>query len=235
MASFAVALVLLVAQGTQTGTSPAAGTGSQTAIEQELIALDKKFDEASRKGDTAFLRENLTDDLIRVSQNAEVRGKAEVLKTAEARAADPPATAMAGIDAPSEYTIRVHGDTAIMAHAEKPTDVSPAFAVIHVFVKQQGRWKMAAWGNTRGPFTTEMKINAAGYEFLAAGKTSEAVELFKMNVRLYPNSWNAYDSLGEAYAKTGDNALAIQNYDKSMQLNPKNETGRAALLKLKGQ
>ena len=48
-------------------------------------------------------------------------------------------------------------------------------------------------------------------------------------------SWNTYDSLGEAYAKAGDTALAIQNYEKSVQLNPKNEARIAALAKLKGK
>ena len=70
---------------------------------------------------------------------------------------------------------------------------------------------------------------------MADGKLKEAIELFKMNVQLYPESWNVYDSLGEAYATAGETALAIQNYEKSLQLNPKNETGRAALAKLKGK
>jgi Tfp pilus assembly protein PilF len=56
-----------------------------------------------------------------------------------------------------------------------------------------------------------------------------------MNVRLYPESWNVYDSLGEAQAKAGDTALAIQNYEKSLQLNPQNEPGKAALAKLRGK
>lgn len=42
-----------------------------------------------------------------------------------------------------------------------------------------------------------------------------------------------YDSLGEAYAAAGRKDLAIQNYEKSLQLNPKNDTGKAALEKLK--
>jgi Flp pilus assembly protein TadD len=53
-------------------------------------------------------------------------------------------------------------------------------------------------------------------------------------VRLFPASWNVYDSLGEAYAAAGRKDLAIQNYEKSLQLNPKNDTGKAALEKLKG-
>ena len=57
----------------------------------------------------------------------------------------------------------------------------------------------------------------------------------RVNVKLFPASWNAYDSLGEAYAAAGQKDLAIQNYEKSVQLNPKNDNGKAALAKLKGR
>ena len=74
----------------------------------------------------------------------------------------------------------------------------------------------------------------AGYDFLGAKQVNDAIEVFKLNVKLFPNSWNVYDSLGEAYAAAGDTKLAIENYEKSMTLNPKNETGIAALAKLRG-
>ncbi len=106
---------------------------------------------------------------------------------------------------------------------------------MHLFVKQQGRWKMAAWSSVPTAPTPEHSINRAGYELMQSGKRQEAIELFKVNVRLYPESWNVYDSLGEAYADAGETALAIQNYEKSVQLNPQNETGKAALAKLKGK
>ena len=70
---------------------------------------------------------------------------------------------------------------------------------------------------------------------MESGRLQDAIELLTTNVRLFPESWNTYDSLGEAYAKVGDTALAIQNYEKSIQLNPKNEIGKAALSKLRGK
>ena len=54
-----------------------------------------------------------------------------------------------------------------------------------------------------------------------------------VNVKLYPEAWNTYDSLGEAYAIKGNKELAIKNYEKSMELNPNNEFGKLALAKLK--
>lgn len=60
-------------------------------------------------------------------------------------------------------------------------------------------------------------------------------DVFKLDVQLYPDSWNTYDSLGEAYAAAGQKDLAIQNYEKSIQLNPKNDIGKQALAKLRGK
>ncbi|HMG69058.1 MAG TPA: tetratricopeptide repeat protein, partial [Chitinophagaceae bacterium] len=64
-------------------------------------------------------------------------------------------------------------------------------------------------------------------------KINEAVEIFRMNVKLFPDSWNTYDSLGEALALAGNKKEAIENYEKSVQLNPKSDGGIAALAKLK--
>ena len=63
-------------------------------------------------------------------------------------------------------------------------------------------------------------------------KLPEAIAVFKLNVEFFPNSSNVYDSLGEAYRLKGDKALAITNYKKSVELNPKNKSGVEALKKL---
>jgi Flp pilus assembly protein TadD len=57
--------------------------------------------------------------------------------------------------------------------------------------------------------------------------------VFKLNVQLHPESWNVYDSLGEAYAAAGDKKNAIANYEKSIQLNANSQGGKDALAKLK--
>ena len=48
----------------------------------------------------------------------------------------------------------------------------------------------------------------------------------KLNVEFYPNAWNVYDSLAEAYMTNGEKDLAIANYKKSLELNPQNANGR---------
>ncbi|MCF7824841.1 MAG: alpha/beta fold hydrolase [Candidatus Marinimicrobia bacterium] len=78
----------------------------------------------------------------------------------------------------------------------------------------------------------EAAMNALGYEYLFADKLNDAITIFQMNVAEYPESWNTYDSLGEAYMNAGNNELAVENYMKSIELNPANENGAAMLKKL---
>jgi tetratricopeptide (TPR) repeat protein len=81
----------------------------------------------------------------------------------------------------------------------------------------------------------EFVLNALGYESLQKGKTDDAIRLFAKNVSEHPDSSNAYDSLGEAYAKAGKKELAIENYEQSIKLNPKNQNGIDRLKKLRGE
>jgi CubicO group peptidase (beta-lactamase class C family) len=75
----------------------------------------------------------------------------------------------------------------------------------------------------------EADINRVGYVLLQNGKKKEAIEAFKINVENFPKSGNVYDSLGEAYLADGDKNLAIVNYTKSVELDPKNEAGKKVL------
>jgi pimeloyl-ACP methyl ester carboxylesterase len=79
----------------------------------------------------------------------------------------------------------------------------------------------------------EGEINSLGYRFLQNGKIKDAIELFKLNTIAYPNSGNVYDSLGEAYMKSGDTQSAINNYQKSLEFNPENNNAKEMLKKLK--
>jgi CubicO group peptidase (beta-lactamase class C family) len=81
----------------------------------------------------------------------------------------------------------------------------------------------------------ENRLNSVGYGFLRDKKLAEAIAVFKLNVELYPQSWNVYDSLAEGYMNKGDNEQAILNYEKSLALNPNNVNGEAMLRKLKGE
>jgi tetratricopeptide (TPR) repeat protein len=76
----------------------------------------------------------------------------------------------------------------------------------------------------------EAELNQLGYRLLRTGKAKEAIEIFKLNVEAYPQAFNTYDSLAEAYESVNERELAIQNYKKSLELNP-NHTGAAEALK----
>ncbi|MUI11906.1 dienelactone hydrolase [Massilia dura] len=65
-------------------------------------------------------------------------------------------------------------------------------------------------------------INGWGYELLRDGMTEESVAIFRFGTQLYPKDANLYDSLGEAQARAGQREAAIDNYRRSLALDPKN-------------
>jgi D-alanyl-D-alanine-carboxypeptidase/D-alanyl-D-alanine-endopeptidase len=82
---------------------------------------------------------------------------------------------------------------------------------------------------------TESYVNSWGYQLLREGKTTHALELFKLNVQLHPAEWNPHDSLAETYEQLGNKPLAIENYRRSVALNPQNTNGMEHLKKLEGR
>jgi len=79
----------------------------------------------------------------------------------------------------------------------------------------------------------EGELNTLGYKFIRAKKFREAIRIFQLNVEAYPQSGNVYDSLAEAYMDDGNKPEAIADYQKSLQLNPKNGNAVKMLQKLK--
>ena len=77
-------------------------------------------------------------------------------------------------------------------------------------------------------------MNVMGNRFLQRQRAVEAIEIFKLNVSLYPQSANAFDSLGEAYMASGEKELAIESYEKSLELDPNNSNAAEKLEQLKG-
>ena len=75
-------------------------------------------------------------------------------------------------------------------------------------------------------------LNSIGYELLKFNNIKKAIDVFVLNVEENPNSWNAYDSLGEAYDLLGDKDKAIENYKKSVLLNPANEHAKNRILSI---
>lgn len=65
----------------------------------------------------------------------------------------------------------------------------------------------------------EEYVNELGYYFMGMEQYKKAKEFFKMNIANYPNSFNAYDSLGDLYLASGDKQKAIESFKKSVSLN----------------
>ncbi len=76
---------------------------------------------------------------------------------------------------------------------------------------------------------TEQELNRWGYRLLQGGRPQDGLEIFKLMAHLFPDSWNAHDSLGEAYAVNKDRANAIVHYQRSLQLEPNNTNAAEAL------
>ncbi|WKZ69432.1 MAG: beta-lactamase family protein [Melioribacteraceae bacterium] len=65
----------------------------------------------------------------------------------------------------------------------------------------------------------DLILNQVGYTFLFDGQIDKAIEAFQLNVELFPNIANCYDSLGEALLEKGDREEALKNYKKALELN----------------
>ncbi|MEO6330381.1 MAG: hypothetical protein ABIO55_15710 [Ginsengibacter sp.] len=109
-------------------------------------------------------------------------------------------------------------------------------------VKENNEWKLLSLiTNDISAFTSvsapriENNLNTAGYNLMTAGRLNDAIDVFKVNVKINPKAWNPYDSLGEALAAAGKKKEAIENYEMSVKPNPKNDNGVKALEKLKGK
>jgi len=75
----------------------------------------------------------------------------------------------------------------------------------------------------------EPVVNRMGYWLLGNDRIDEAIRLFELNVELYPEAWNVYDSLGEAQLEAGLRNVGLTNYRRSLELNPENENAKRVL------
>lgn len=93
------------------------------------------------------------------------------------------------------------------------------------------RARSAGFAGLRHDATT---LNNFGYSLLADKQFTDAIRAFRLNVAEYPQDANGYDSLGEAYMGAGERDLAIKNYQRSLELDPKNANAVARLKQLRG-
>ncbi len=75
----------------------------------------------------------------------------------------------------------------------------------------------------------ETELNGLGYRLINDNRVEDGIEIFKLNCKVYPDAFNTWDSLGEAYMIAGQRGEAIANYHKSIALNPENLNGENIL------
>jgi CubicO group peptidase (beta-lactamase class C family) len=86
-----------------------------------------------------------------------------------------------------------------------------------------------------GSDVVEFRVNERGYELLREKQCRQAIEVFRLNTLVFPLSANAFDSLGEAYMSADMKDLAIENYKKSVSLDPGNMNAIEMLETLTGK
>ena len=101
--------------------------------------------------------------------------------------------------------------------ASSPTGVGEA---VQMFFDARQR-------DSRAALFPEGQLNLLGYQHLQAGRTEEAVRLFRLNTLAYPWSANTYDSLADAYLANGQNELALRMSEKALELLPKDRSNDA--------
>ena len=81
----------------------------------------------------------------------------------------------------------------------------------------------------------ENELNMLGYQLLARDLIDEAIVILELNVEAFPEGFNTYDSLAEAYMDAGRSEAAIANYERSLELNPDNTNAVAMLARIRDE
>jgi predicted alpha/beta superfamily hydrolase len=61
-------------------------------------------------------------------------------------------------------------------------------------------------------------VNGIAYQLMSMNQLDRAYYFFEMNIENYPESFNAYDSMGDFFEKKGDKQKAIEYYTKVLEL-----------------
>ena len=145
----------------------------------------------------------------------------------------------------TNYVLHIAGPLAYAEYDERtdmPGDSVPLLARQNrTLVKRNGEWRILSAGSfvesTYGTFpgAIESRLDAVGSDLAAAKNHRDAIAVLALTARLFPGSAAAHRRLAEAYAAAGETRLAIQSYEKSLAIDPKSETARAALAKLRAK
>lgn len=116
---------------------------------------------------------------------------------------------------------------AALRNTEYPSDTTLQIEAMFKVLEEQES------NSFEGLYRSESDLNMVGYTIMDADLAA-AIEIFKLNIELYPESANPYDSMGEAYMLAGEDELAIKNYAISIQLDPNNSNATKMIGKMQG-
>jgi tetratricopeptide (TPR) repeat protein len=181
--------------------------------------LSYTFDEPSEKSVEVALRW----EKLRVPFTVEVDTPAVVIESLRRELRDLPRFSWQGWNQAAAYALRNKVDVdEALTWADRSIKMQETFNNLRTkagLLELKGDTKTAAELRDRSmKIATEADINGYGYQLLGAGKTDEAIAIFRKNVKDHPQSWNVYDSLGEAYDRKGDKKLAAENYRKAQTM-----------------
>jgi len=126
---------------------------------------------------------------------------------------------------PSPELLEARAIIAAIDEAESPAAVA---AALDSFAAFEGAARLPG-GREALAVPVEGAINRAGYRLLRAGAIDEAIEVFSLNTGAFPESANAWDSLGEAHMERENREQAIESYRRSLELDPENDNARERL------
>ena len=128
----------------------------------------------------------------------------------------------------------IGGDHPALAHLNYDRYNSPARALLKEAISKGAAEALQHYLERRnGQLIDESSINQLGYVLIGMKRIDDAILIFTQNTVDYPQSWNVWDSLAEAYMDKGDKEKAIADYERSLRLNPGNTNGAEQLKKLK--
>ena len=73
---------------------------------------------------------------------------------------------------------------------------------------------------------SEAELNNYGYQLMGQNRLDEAIKIFELNIKNFPDSWNTYDSYAEALVNKGDIKGAKEYYNKAYEKAPPEMKGR---------
>ncbi len=112
------------------------------------------------------------------------------------------------------------------------TKYDPAAPALLTDIEKRGAAVALRAYREKGKGLAEAHINTIGYLLLRQKKIDDAIAVLELNAADFPQSGNVWDSLAEAWMEKGNNALAIEYYQKSLTLDPQNNNAVEQLKKL---